>query len=225
MTERRLLAILVRAPVEGKVKTRLSPPLSPETAAALYGRMAQDIVYRLGSADEWDTAVYYSPPDAGEDIKAWLQGVDRFHPQEGEDLGERQLSVFIDSARTGYARTVLIGSDCPSISADDVSQAFSLLADSDVVMGPAEDGGYYLVGAKEPAPGIFRGIEWSTGEVLEQSMMRLREEKLSFVLTDMKADIDRYEDLAAFHRSLGGDRTSCSWYDILEKAIAEGSDE
>lgn len=223
--KKRLLAIFVKAPVAGSVKTRLSPPLSPGTAAVIYGSMTKDIVDRLGSAGGWDTAVYYAPPDAGAVIEAWLPGVDSFHPQAGEDLGARQLRVFIESAEAGYGKTVLIGSDCPSISAADVSSAFSLLAYRDVVLGPAGDGGYYLVGAKQPFPGIFRGISWGTVEVLEQSKTRLREEGLSYALIDEKADIDRYEDLVAFHRSLDGDAAGCSWYDILEKAIKEGSDE
>jgi rSAM/selenodomain-associated transferase 2/rSAM/selenodomain-associated transferase 1 len=194
---RRRLILFARYPIAGKVKTRLIPALGPEGAAALHRRL----VFRaLRTAHEAcrtapaELAVHF---DGGTEqaMSHWLGEGARFVSQAAGDLGERMASAFEGSFRTGSTATVIIGSDCPALSPDIVIEAFARLKETPVVFGPAQDGGYYLIGLSQPMPGLFRGIRWGTDRVLADSLAVLQRQSCKAALLTPLPDIDRPEDL------------------------------
>ena len=118
--------------------------------------------------------------------------------QQGDDLGERMAQALADALAGGAERAILIGTDCPLMSASYVAQAEAALASADVVLGPAEDGGYVLIGCSRAAPEIFRGIEWGTNRVLEQTLKSAAQAHLRVTLLDTLWDVDRPEDWRRF---------------------------
>ena len=195
--ERRCVVFLfVKAPVPGRVKTRLVSALGEIGAARLYRSLARRIVERVGIGD-YRTVVYFDPPGAKREIRKWL-GADReYRPQPGGDLGDRLRRAFAIGFREADCVAV-VGTDVPDLDARVVARAFDLVAgpgSPEVVFGPALDGGYYLLALDRPAPGLFDGIAWSTGSVLRESIRRAKDLGLTVSLLDPLADIDRAEDL------------------------------
>lgn len=186
------LVIFAKNPVPGQVKTRLCPPLSPEECAALYRCMLIDTVSRVRSLKA-DTIIFYDG-EAGffqQQFPA-LQLI----RQEGSSLGERLSHAFATVHALGYGPTVVIGTDAPDLPVSFIAQAFEQLRqDRDLVFGPAEDGGYYLVGLKAPCRCVFEDIPWSTSEVLEKSLDRAEEAALSLGLLPGWYDVDNIDDL------------------------------
>jgi len=130
----------------------------------------------------------------------WLGANARFLPQPAGDLGERLAGAFAESFRAGSTATIIIGSDCPDLSADVLIEAFTHLAEAPVVLGPAQDGGYYLVGLNRPVPELFHGIPWGTDRVLADSLAALHRCGCKAALLKPLADIDRPEDLPVWNR-------------------------
>lgn len=118
-----------------------------------------------------------------------------YRPQVAGDLGQRLLAALADSLGKGAGQVVLIGSDCPEITEITLNTAFSRLTDHDLVLGPARDGGYYLIGLKAPHPEIFQDISWGSAEVLSQTLAQGKRLNLKTVLLEALTDIDRPEDL------------------------------
>jgi rSAM/selenodomain-associated transferase 1 len=196
------LLIFVKYHVRGRVKTRLSPELTPEEASTFYGALARDIVRVNGSSDDYETTVYFAPESAYSELRSWLGPGVPLQKQRGEDLGERQHRAIEQALGSGYDRVVLIGSDCPTITPSDVKTALESLREADLVIGPAEDGGYYLIGLDRPVRSIFEDIEWSSERVLRQTLEKAENVGLRVRLLDVKRDIDRYGDLEAYYRSV-----------------------
>jgi uncharacterized protein len=199
-----LLIIFAKEPRPGQVKTRLSPPLSPEAAAQLYHRFLQDILDEMARGPEMRLAVAFSPPTAQDFFSRLASpGTDLF-PQEGADLGERMARAFARSFAAGFGPVLLRGSDVPDLPAAVVSEANSVLAtgQAQVVLGPATDGGYHLVGLTEPQPALFRGPAWSSSTVLTDTLRLARQLGLRVHLLPPWPDIDTYDDLTTFlHRA------------------------
>ncbi|MCA1990227.1 MAG: TIGR04282 family arsenosugar biosynthesis glycosyltransferase, partial [Desulfarculus sp.] len=128
-------------------------------------------------------------------FRRWLGLAPLIRPQDSGDLGRRMDLALTRALAEGEERAVLIGSDCPGLTAEILEQAFAVLADHDLVLGPAQDGGYYLVGLRRPAPEIFRGIAWGSDRVLRQTLNRAGELGLRVALLPELADLDRPEDL------------------------------
>lgn len=195
--ERRCVVfVFVKAPVPGRVKTRLAPALGDIGAARLYRSLARRIVERVGTG-AYRTVVYFDPPGAEREIREWLGAEREYRPQPGGDLGERLRRAFEVGFREADCVAV-VGTDIPDLDARVVVRAFDLVSgpgSPDVVFGPALDGGYYLLALDRPAPGLFEGIAWSTGSVLAESIQRARDLGLTVRLLDPLADIDRAEDL------------------------------
>ena len=197
------LVVFARAPMLGAVKTRLVPPLSNEQALALHRALVEDTLERLarvgGNAlERW---LYVSEPLAGQDTleipSAWTLAV-----QNGDDLGSRMESAFRDAFHEEPGRMLLLGSDSPTLPLEYVRQAFKKLVDRDVVLGPAEDGGYYLVGCSTFVPELFRSIDWGTDRVLSQSKEALSLAEREFTLLPTWYDVDSQEDLARLRSEL-----------------------
>jgi hypothetical protein len=129
-----------------------------------------------------------------------------------------------EALERGYSKAVIIGSDCPTITPGDIEAAFSCLSGNDLVLGPCEDGGYYLIGATRPIQSLFEGVSWGSERVLSETLEKAREAGLTLGLLDVKYDIDSYSDLERYYRSGkdgAGDRTKTHSWRVLE-GIMEG---
>ncbi|MCE1272943.1 MAG: TIGR04282 family arsenosugar biosynthesis glycosyltransferase [Chlorobiales bacterium] len=190
--ENRLLVVFSRNPVAGRVKTRLAASIGDREALAVYEHL-RDITERETSKAECDRAVYYSDFIPENDL--FLKSDTRALLQSGADLGERMHRAFIDAFTLGYRHVVLIGTDCPDLSAFLIDRAFESLAEFDVVLGPARDGGFYLIGLKHAVPELFLGRRWSTSAVLTESLNIIRSLKKEYTLLPALSDIDTIDDL------------------------------
>jgi uncharacterized protein len=188
------LAILAKAPVAGSVKTRLIPALGADGAAALHARLIERTVATACAAAIGPVTLWVTPA-APHACFATLPS--RFPialaSQPNGDLGVRMLAAC--EAAAGLA--IVIGTDCPALAQSHLRQAADVLrAGSDVVVIPAEDGGYVLIGARRPQPGLFTGMTWSTDQVMAQTRQRLADAGLTWRELPPLWDVDRPEDLA-----------------------------
>lgn len=198
MPEPQVLGVFVKAPVAGRVKTRLAAAVGPERAAELYRRLGRQVVSGAGS-DAYQTSVWYAPRAGGRLVREWLDGlgVPRFHPQPGGDLGSRLCAAFARHFSEGARRVVIIGSDCPGVDRQVISEAFAALDHHDVVLGPARDGGYYLIGMQALHEPLFRGMPWSSFAVLNETSAAARALGLTCHLLSPLRDVDTMADAQA----------------------------
>lgn len=195
--------VFVKAPIPGLVKTRLCQPLSKDEAARLYRAFARDTVGLAEGVSDARVEVAYAPGEGFESVD-WIrpQPAISFFYQQGRDLGERLAHAFGKTLSDGAKKVVVIGSDTPHINPETISTAFSLLDINDAVIGPAQDGGYYLIGLKQTHAELFRGISWSTDKVFQETVERARQMDLRLAMLSTLADIDTFADLAALARRL-----------------------
>lgn len=185
------IALFARVPVAGQVKTRLIPALGAEGACRLHERLLARILGVLQQQDLCDAELWLDAPGthpllAGSVLPVCLQ--------QGADLGERMAHAVATTLQR-YRRVLVIGTDTPGLDADYLEQALQALQDNDVVLGPALDGGYVLIGvAGRPAP-VFDGVAWGTDRVLQQTLACIAAAGLRCRLLEPRADIDRPEDL------------------------------
>ncbi|OPY68788.1 MAG: 2-phospho-L-lactate guanylyltransferase [Syntrophorhabdaceae bacterium PtaU1.Bin034] len=193
------LIVFVRSPVKGEVKTRLAKTIGDEATLALYRCFVSDTLATIRLAGYPAVAFFY-PPEAFEAVRDWLGNDITCVPQEGGDLGERMLAAF-RKAFVGCSRAVLVGSDCPDLPPGLLHEAFNGLKTHDAVIGPAGDGGYYLIGFNSAgfleAP--FGGIEWGGPKVFEDTVAILRENGVDVRMLPPWNDIDEYDDLRALY--------------------------
>ncbi|MGH8568365.1 MAG: TIGR04282 family arsenosugar biosynthesis glycosyltransferase [Gammaproteobacteria bacterium] len=190
-----VLAVFVKAPLVGQVKTRLAADIGAPRATELYRALGRSVVSAcIGPSHE--TVVWFSPVEARPIVREWLGdlAIADYRAQPTGSLGSRLIAALRDHFHEGARRVVLIGSDCPGIHARLVSRAFAFLDEHDLVIGPARDGGYYLIGLRGPAPQLFRGISWSTATVLQQTLTRARRVGLRPAILPTLRDIDTADD-------------------------------
>ena len=197
--------MFARRPQPGRVKTRLSPPLPPEAAAALYEASLRDVL-ALAARERGQVEICYDAAGSARAAEAWFAEQFPLVPlsrQSSGDLGARLESAFARSFGEGAERVVVLGSDVPTLPESALSAAFDHLREDEggeVVLGPAADGGYYLVGLRRaawPAAAVlFRAIPWSGEEVLKLTGQRAASAGLAVRLLPGWYDIDRLEDLA-----------------------------
>jgi rSAM/selenodomain-associated transferase 1 len=199
------VAIMARVPVAGRVKTRLCPPLTPEQAAQLARCFLQDRVEQLGGVAVAAPVVAFTPADGEAALRRLLPAGVRLVAQEGADLGTRLDRVLTDLGSASGAGAIAIDTDSPTLPTDYVRQACARLAEAaaDVVLGPSEDGGYYLIGLRRPAPALFEAMPWSTAAVLDETVARTRRLGLRLALLPAWFDVDRGEDLGRLRESAG----------------------
>lgn len=191
--ERSRLLVFVKAPRPGFVKTRLAQGVGPAESARIYERLATHLLRGLSPLPQVE--LHHAPADAGKEVRPWLLRPEwRALPQAEGELGHRLEAAFRQGFASGAAKLAVIGSDCPWVTPEDVEEAWRLLEGNDLVLGPAEDGGYWLIALKAPHPGLFDGIAWSTGEVLTQTMAKATELKLKCQLLRVLSDVDTVED-------------------------------
>ena len=189
------------------MKTRLAKDLGDEEAARVYSEIARDIISRVAAAPNYQTAVFYDPPEKKDEVASWLgdiaqNGADFLFQQEGEILGDRISNAFKRVFSSGAERAVIIGTDCVGVTAEMIRETFSELTEYDAVIGPAEDGGYYLLGLSRFIPELFLDIEWSTERVFEQTLERVTSLGLKYELLETLSDVDNINDLQRLPKDL-----------------------
>lgn len=203
MTAENALVMFVKMPEAGRVKTRLQPELSPEQSLTLYTAMVEDLVRRL-SEGPWDLWIWFAPPEAEVALRGWLGAALRYAPQSGGDLGGRMTGAFAGCAARGYRRTVIVGSDLPELDASRVGEAFEALSRHDLVLGPSEDGGYYLIGRTGADPDLFAGVAWSTASVFERTAANARQAGFTLAELAPARDIDTVAEVRDLWARLQG---------------------
>lgn len=201
------LIIFAKWPEPGRVKTRLTPPLSPEEAAELYRCMLLDTLDATAGFTGINRLIFFDGPAKRRDeFKTMAPDAELFQ-QNGNDLGERLTDAFETAFATGCRHAAVIGTDSPHMPTERVAQAFSLLqgGNSDVVLGPTEDGGYYILGMRGMYQELFRNMPWSSSRLLRETIGRAEKTGLKPSLLQPCFDLDTYEDL---HRLASEDRTS-----------------
>ena len=167
-----VVVVMAKRPVPGNTKTRLCPPLTPPEAAELYEALLRDTMELVSGLRGVDMAVAVSPRSAVDEMRRIAPRGARMLAVEGACIGECLRSATEQLFAEGFTRVVAVNSDGPTLPAEYVARAVEMLANSDVVLGPAEDGGYYLIGMRQQQPGLFTDIEWSSSRVAAQTMER-----------------------------------------------------
>jgi rSAM/selenodomain-associated transferase 1 len=187
------LIVFCKAPRPGLVKTRLAASLGAEQASVIYGQLVRTVLQRVQQVSS--VQIRFAPPDAWTEVAGWrLSPTWDLKPQPDGDLGQRMLQAFTAAFESGADRVVLIGTDTPELHESDVREAFTALRRDDVVLGPAADGGYWLIGLSEPHPSLFEGMEWSTDQVFSETVRRAQGRGLTLHLLRVLEDIDTVED-------------------------------
>lgn len=202
---RTAVAIMAKAPWPGQVKTRLCPPLSLEEAADLYRCFLLDKIEQLRSLAGASLAISYAPAEAAGVFETLAPGV-LLVAQEGPDLGARLANTFARLFARGFTAALAIDSDTPSLPTRYLEAAVERLAspDVDLVLGPSDDGGYYLIGMRSLEPELFEAMPWSTSRVLPETIRRAAARGLRVAHLPTWFDVDTYADLERLEASLPG---------------------
>lgn len=220
---RRCLMVVVKEPVVGQVKTRLAAGVGGAYALALYQAFVADTIATARMVPGVDLGLVFWPPSAHAYFHRLCQDAVLF-PQHGADLGERLLTAFEQAHAAGYERCVIMSSDSPNLPADYLQHAFALLDQASVVLGPCEDGGYYLIGLRTPQPVLFRDITWSTEVVYQQTLERAEEAGLQLATLPGWYDIDTAADLNRLHADLQRGAGSSATLGVLNRMLAAAAD-
>ncbi|MDM9631451.1 TIGR04282 family arsenosugar biosynthesis glycosyltransferase [Robiginitalea aurantiaca] len=191
-TSSRALLIFTRNPVPGKCKTRLAATIGDQAALEVYLILLRHTAAITAKLNDADKLVYFSEHLGNGTI--WDPETFRYKLQEGTDLGQRMQNAFEDAFEAGYSEVLIIGSDMYNLNTSDLKEAFNRFMEAEVVLGPAQDGGYYLLGLKGPIPKLFRNKAWGTHTVLKDTLEDLKDLKVSQL--SVRNDIDQYEDIA-----------------------------
>jgi rSAM/selenodomain-associated transferase 1 len=196
MRERQCVLLFIKAPVKGRVKSRLAAAIGEEAALEIYKGFVTAIVETM-KAGHYPFRIAVYPREALESARHWLGNDLVYLPQTGKDLGERMKNAFARVFSGGIERAVLIGSDIPDLPDEVIPEAFRSLESKDAVIGPAPDGGYYLIGfnARTFLAGAFDGIPWSTKTVFSDTMQVLERSSWTVHQLPLWRDVDTLEDL------------------------------
>lgn len=194
------LVLFARNPVLGRVKSRLAATVGPEKALDAYRHL---LGLALEAALGCPAVLYLFLSDFVEEDSAWVPPDVLQRIQQGTSLGQRMSNALTEVLAQGHEKAVLVGCDLPDLTADILGEAFERLDDHDLVFGPARDGGYYLVGLKEPCPALFDGIDWSTPRVFSQTLEKTKAMGLSAHRLPTLSDIDDESDWIAWKAGRG----------------------
>jgi len=193
------LLLFLRYPQPGQTKTRLIPALGATGAADLQRQIVEYLLARIDCA-AWQLEIHYTG-SCLDKMQDWLGDERVYYAQCEGGLGERLRFAFDGCfEKDGEGCAIAIGADCPELSLSHIKQAFDALTENDVVLGPAADGGYYLIGLSRFEGALFEKIEWSTSKVLQQTVEKAKQNELSIAKLPVLSDIDRPEDLAIWER-------------------------
>lgn len=188
------LVVVAKRPAPGQTKTRLTPPLTPPEAAQLYEHFLRDTLDLMRHVPNARCIIGYLPEGDEGYFRTLAPDFDLV-PQRGNDLGERLDDALTRCLTNGFERAVIMDSDSPTLPADYLAQAFTALDSADVVLGPCDDGGYYLIGLKRPAPRLLREVKMSTPNVLSDTLKIVAEECLTATQLPAWYDVDTVAEL------------------------------
>jgi rSAM/selenodomain-associated transferase 1 len=188
------LLVFVRAPELGRVKTRLAAELGAPLALAIHRYLGCRTARAVRRLQHHRVIVHYTGNDGAASVGAWLGNDLPMRPQVDGNLGERMTAAIRVALAEGASRVVIVGTDCPSLDSAAIEAAFRALDSADVVLGPATDGGYYLIGMSGPHPSLFENVPWSSPETLRVTLERARELGLSVAMLDERRDVDTADD-------------------------------
>ncbi|HEV2664607.1 MAG TPA: TIGR04282 family arsenosugar biosynthesis glycosyltransferase [Blastocatellia bacterium] len=221
------LVVMAKAPRMGEVKTRLSDALGPEDAKSLYVAFLSDTFAMMEDVREEREGLILALCYTPEGEEGAFEEVERegslMIPQRGENLGERLTNCFADLFALGYESVVVVGADSPTLPGEYVFDAFECFeTDDDVVIGPAEDGGYYLVGMRKLHNRIFEDIPWGDNSVLDATIERAKEAELNLVLLPEWRDVDTLEDFEGLKRELNESKDAAKFTRKFLRELAKG---
>jgi rSAM/selenodomain-associated transferase 1 len=224
---RPVIIVVVKAPLAGLVKTRLTPPLSADDAAALAACFAQDVVNNAKRAAS-ELIIAYAPASGRDALDKLLRGKLLWLEQQGADLGERLEHAAMHAFDLGFSPLVLLGADSPTLPHAFITTATQSLAaaESDITLGPTEDGGYYLVGLRRPTSGLFQNIDWSSPQAYAQTVRNARHLGLRLLELPPWYDVDTFSDLLRLRAEIFSDeearRRAPTTYRWMRKAMKSG---
>ena len=195
------LIVVAKRPMPGQTKTRLSPPLSPNEAAQLYECFLRDTLDLIRNAPNVRPVIACLPENADNYFANLAPDFDII-PQHGNDLGERLDNIFAHCLTHGFEQVVIMDSDSPTLPAEFVAEAFKALDAADVVLGPCDDGGYYLIGLKRPAPRLLRKVQMSTPNVVRDTLALAAEAGLTVSQLPTWYDVDTAAELVRLYTEL-----------------------
>jgi rSAM/selenodomain-associated transferase 1 len=197
-----MILLFVKAPERGRIKTRLARNIGEDAALTIYKLFVVDVVGTLKKGD-MPFRIWFSPANAGAAMKGWLGGNLEYRAQSGKDLGERMENAFVESFREKFEKVVIIGGDIPDLTNTVIDEAFSSLEVSDAVIGPAHDGGYYLIGFRKSGflRQAFHDIPWGSTQVFCETIKILDRWGCRVHLLPEWRDIDTIGDLESLYRN------------------------
>jgi len=191
----RCLIIFAKSPIPGEVKTRLIPYITPTEAAELYKAFIADIICNTHKLKCERVTIAYTPSNAEATFHSICGQSVNYLPQKGHNLGERMKNAFMHSFDKGSQRTVIIGTDSPTLPLSYIRDAFDALKEVPVTIGPTFDGGYYLIGLSEQNAVIFDGVDWSTSRVFSQTLTRIQAINKQLYVLPPWYDVDTSDNL------------------------------
>lgn len=192
------LIVFLKYPETKKVKTRLGKEIGEQKAVGLYRETASFVADSFSGQKNWTTFLFYSPKEREKEVFEWLGGKEAlFFAQETGSLGQRMSRAFEKCFSLGFRNVVIIGTDCVMITEEDVETAFSLLSggEFEAVLGPATDGGYYLLGLCRKTDAVFQDMQWSTSSVFRETERRMKRSGLRYATMRELGDIDEEKDI------------------------------
>jgi rSAM/selenodomain-associated transferase 1 len=195
------LLVVAKRPMPGQTKTRLCPPLVDAQAAELYECFLRDTLEIMRSVPGVARTICYLPKDAQGYFRTLAPDIGLMQ-QRGESLGERLDNLLTEALASGAAKAVVMDSDSPTLPADCLVQAFERLDTADVVLGPTQDGGYYLIGMRKPHPNLLRQVQMSTPSVLADTLSLAEKNSVSVSLLPTWYDIDTIDDLVRLREEM-----------------------
>jgi uncharacterized protein len=193
-----ILGVFAKYPEPGKVKTRLARDIGSTGAMRVYKTIAEMVLRRTApDKGDYGRIVFYSPSAMKGRFEEWLPG-ERLLPQRGRDIGEKMKNALMDLFTFGARKAAVVGVDLPDLDRDIIKRSFLELDSADIVIGPALDGGYYLIGMKMLFPELFRGIPWSSDKVFEETIETIHKLGLNYSVIGPLSDVDTVEDLRKF---------------------------
>ena len=194
------LILFAKAPELGKVKTRLAQQIGGQKALDAYIQLLRHLARQLRRRT--DVEVRITPDHALDSLKALIPETWKVRPQGEGDLGARLTHAFQEAFAEGCTKVAAIGADCPYITNRDIDAAWEALNQKDICVGPATDGGYWLLGMRAMQLALFQDIPWSTPEVLAQTLLKCRQNSLTISLLPILSDVDERTEWEAFLKSL-----------------------
>jgi rSAM/selenodomain-associated transferase 1 len=194
MNHKNLLGFFAKYPEPGRVKTRLAKDIGPAAAADFYRRIAELVLKRTWPLDSaYQRIVFHTPDAMRRCFEKWLRN-EVLRVQRGADVGERMANALEEMFEMGAEKAIVVGADIPGLHRGIIDLAFRELDSADIVVGPAMDGGYYLIGMKSTHPEIFLNIDWGTARVFEKTVLNIIKMGLQYRTVETLFDVDSLDD-------------------------------